>query len=257
MILDDIVRQRRQDLERRRREVPETELRSRPLFREERRGFLRALQQPGRRIIAEVKRASPSRGVIRAAFHPAEIATQYAHAGAAAISVLTEERHFLGSIAYLSEIRGAVEVPLLQKDFVVDPYQLTEARACGADAVLLILAILDDATLTELLQQARGLGLDALVEVHDEIELRRALQVRAGLVGINNRDLHTFQTSLEVTERLVTGIPAGVSVVAESGIDSPQDIARLERCGVRAFLIGETLMRSPDPGAKLRQLLGT
>lgn len=255
MILDDIVRDRRADLARARDAVPLTALQQRPLFTVARRDFVAALAACPRAIIAELKKASPSRGVIRADFDPIAIATAYAAGGAAAISVLTEERYFQGHLDYLERIRGHVGVPLLRKDFVVDAYQLYEARAYGADAALLIVAILDDGPLRELLFLAEELHLTALVEVHDASELGRALAAGATLIGINNRDLRTFRTTLATTESLMTAVPAGVRIVAESGIEAVADITRLERAGVHAFLIGETLMRAPDPGAKLRELL--
>jgi indole-3-glycerol phosphate synthase len=242
-------------VERARAELPEEVLRSSPLFAEKRRGFRAALERPGRRIVAEIKRASPSRGWIRAECDPAEIARAFANAGAAAISVLTEERFFHGSGEALRQVRRAVEVPLLRKDFVVDRYQLVEARALGADAVLLILALLEDGELEQFAGEAEELGLDVLAEVHDEVELRRALRAGARLIGINNRDLRTFETSLEVTERLARCAPDDALLVAESGIETPADLARLERCGVRAFLIGEALMRAEQPGQRLREFL--
>jgi indole-3-glycerol phosphate synthase len=256
MILDDIVRDKRADLERARSVVSVTELRQRPLFHAPRRGFQAALTTPRRAIIAEVKKASPSRGVIRANFDPIRIARAYAAAGAAAISVLTEVRYFQGHLDHLAAIRGVVDLPLLRKDFVFDAYQLSEARAYGADAVLLIVAILSPALLRELLQAASELGLGALVEVHDRSELEQALGCGARLIGVNNRDLRTFHTTLATTEALVPLAPPECVVVAESGIESLADIERLERIGVRAFLIGESLMRASDPGEKLAALLG-
>lgn len=255
MILDDIVRDKRADLPVRMQQNPIAALEARPLFQEPRRGFAAALQAAPRAIIAEIKKASPSKGVIRADFDPVVIGRRYAECGAAAISVLTEERYFLGSLEYLASVRAATHLPLLRKDFLFDPYQIYEARAYGADAILLIVAMLDDQQLVTLQGQARELGLDVLVEVHDVGELQRALKAQATLVGINNRDLRTFHTSLETTERLVQDMPPTVLVVAESGIDSLADIDRLERTGVHCFLIGESLMRSADPGAKLEQLL--
>ncbi len=255
MILEEIARQRRADVERTRAEMPEEALRESALFAAKRRGFRAALERPGRRIVAEIKRASPSRGWIRAECDPVEIARAYAAAGAAAISVLTEERFFRGSSETLRRVRSAVEVPLLRKDFVVDPYQLVEARALGADAVLLILTLLDDGEFEQLLHSAEGLELDVLAEVHDEVELRRAVRAGARLIGINNRDLRTFETSLEVTERLARRAPEDALLVAESGIETPADLARLERCGVHVFLIGEALMRAEQPGQRLREFL--
>lgn len=256
MILDDIVRDKRADLERAKATASLADLERRPLFRAEPRDLRTALAQRRRAIIAEVKKASPAKGVIRADFDPLHIAASYAANGAAAISVLTEERHFQGHLDYLAAIRNAVAVPLLRKDFLFDPYQLYEARAFGADAVLLIVAILPDALLHELLLLAETLKLSPLVEVHDRLELERALNSGARLLGINNRDLRTFRTSLATTEELVRSVPAEVLVVAESGIETVADVERLERSGVRAFLIGETCMRAPDPGAKLAELLG-
>jgi len=255
MILDDIVRDRRADLARTKVAVSLADLRQRPLFRAARRNFRAALAGRGRAIIAEVKKASPSKGVIRADFDPVAIATTYARHGAAAISVLTEERYFQGHLDYLAAIRAAVDVPLLRKDFVIDPYQLYEARAYGADAALLIVAILSDTALRELLFVAEELNLAALVEVHDQPELARAVEVGARLLGINNRDLRTFHTTLATTEALVPTAPGDALIVAESGIDTVADIERLERIGVRAFLVGESLMRAPDPGVRLAALL--
>ena len=255
MILDDIVRDKRADVTRSKATVPLTALQQRPLFHAQRQPFRDALEARPRAIIAEVKKASPSRGVIRADFDPVQIARSYARGGAAAVSVLTEERYFQGHLDHLAAIRVAVDLPLLRKDFMVDAYQLYEARAFGADAVLLIVAILADAQLQELLWLADELNLAALVEVHDGDELERAARSGARLVGINNRDLRTFHTSLETTERLLPLVPAEAFVVAESGIETVVDIERLERLGVSAFLIGEALMRAPDPGAQLAVLL--
>ena len=255
MILDDIVRDKRADLERVKARVALTALQQRPLFRAARRDFRAALTARPRAVIAEVKKASPSRGIICTDFDPVRIAVSYADGGAAAISVLTEERYFHGRLDYLAAIRQAVGVPLLRKDFLFDAYQLYEARAFGADAVLLIVAILSDAQLQELLWLSDELNLAALVEVHDRAELDRALSAGARLVGINNRDLRTFHTTLATTEALMPAVPANVLAIAESGIDSAADMDRLERAGVHAFLIGESLMRAVDPGARLRALL--
>jgi indole-3-glycerol phosphate synthase len=256
MILDDIVRHKRADLQHAKATVPLADLEQRPLFQAERRDLRGALQAAGRRaIIAEVKKASPSKGVIRVDFDPVRIARSYAANGAVAISVLTEQRYFQGDLEHLAAIREAVRVPLLRKDFLFDPYQVYEARAFGADAVLLIAAILDDALLRHLLRVVDALQLSALVEVHDRLEIERALDNGARLLGVNNRDLQTFHTDLATTEALAPDVPTDVLVVAESGIETPADIKRLERTGVRAFLIGETLMRAVDPGAKLAELL--
>lgn len=255
MILDDIVRDKQTDLVRVKAAVPLPALQQRPLFRAPRRNLRAALTARPRAIIAEVKKASPSKGVIRADFDPVAIATGYAAAGAAAVSVLTEERYFQGRLDYLAAIRDAIDVPVLRKDFLFDPYQLYEARAYGADAILLIVAILSDSLLQELLFLADELNLGALVEVHDGDELQRAARCGAGLLGINNRDLRTFHTTLETAERLMPSAPPDATVVAESGIDSLADIERLERAGIHAFLIGEALMRAADPGARLAGLL--
>jgi indole-3-glycerol phosphate synthase len=256
MILDDIVRDKRADLERAQGAVPIADLERRPLFQAARRDLRAALEQRHRAIIAEVKKASPSKGIIRPDFDPVRIAVSYAAHGAAALSILTEERYFQGHLDYLAAIRSAVTLPLLRKDFLFDPYQLYEARAYGADAVLLIVAILPDSLLRDLLQLADALQLSPLIEVHERAELERALACGARLLGINNRDLRTFRTSLAISEALAPCVPADTLVVAESGIDQVADIERLERAGVRAFLVGETCMRAADPGAKLAELLG-
>ncbi len=256
MILDDIVRDKRQELERVKATTSVTALQRDALFGAARRDFRAALERP-RAIIAEVKKASPSKGVICADFDPVRIAVAYATNGAAAVSVLTEERYFQGKLEYLAAIRNAVAVPLLRKDFIFDPYQVYEARAFGADAVLLIVAILSDTLLRDLLQLAAALELSALVEVHDRTELERAVHCGAQMLGINNRDLRTFHTTLATTEQLLAYVPPRTIVVSESGIDSVADIERLERAGVRAFLVGEACMRAADPGAKLAELLGT
>jgi indole-3-glycerol phosphate synthase len=242
-------------VESRRRATPPSALRDRPLFSAPVRGFARSLSGTRRRIIAEVKKASPSKGLIRADFDPVAIAKVYATGGASAISVLTEERFFQGSLLYLEEIRNAVAIPLLRKDFILDPYQLVEARAYGADAVLFIAAMLDAGLLRELREQATELSLDALVEVHTEKELETAVAAGAQLVGINNRDLKTFEVSLSTTEHIAPLVPANTPAVCESGIDSVEQIRRVELLGIHIFLIGESLMRAPEPGRKLTELL--
>ncbi|MEW6298970.1 MAG: indole-3-glycerol phosphate synthase TrpC [Thermodesulfobacteriota bacterium] len=256
MILDDIVAHKRAELEAQKTRVPLSQLQDMPVFHAPCPPFLRTVQRwPGRAIIAEVKRASPSKGVIRADFDPLALARTYEANGAVAVSVLTERRFFQGGLEYLSLIRGQVALPLLRKDFLFDPYQVYEARAFGASAILLIVAILSGQQLTELHALARALGLDCLVEVHDEAELERALTCGAQLVGINNRDLRTFHTAIETTERLARLVPPEIPVVSESGLSHHDQLARLEAQGVRAFLIGETLMAAPDPGVALRTLL--
>jgi len=208
------------------------------------------------RFIAEVKKASPSRGVLAESFEPAARARAYARGGAAALSVLTEERHFQGSLGHLAEVVRAVPLPALQKDFIQDEYQLHEALEAGAAAVLLIVALLEPARLEALQAAAGALGLDALVEVHDAAELERALAAGAALVGVNNRDLRTFEVSLETTLRLRPQVPPGVTLVAESGVARRADVLRLEAAGVDALLVGEALMRSADPARTLRELRG-
>jgi indole-3-glycerol phosphate synthase len=207
------------------------------------------------RLLAELKRASPVAGVLARGFDPVRSAPEYVRAGAAALSVLTDA-HFRGSLDDLDAVRARVDCPVLQKDFVVDEYQLWEARARGADAVLLIVAILEPARLTDLFQAAKGLGLAALVEVHREAELERAADLGAGLIGVNNRDLTTFRTDLATTERLAPRAPAGACVVAESGIATRADVLRVGAAGAHAVLVGEALSRSGDPAAKVRELLG-
>jgi indole-3-glycerol phosphate synthase len=255
VILDEIVRLRRDDVAEARSRVPITALRQHPMFHAPRRDFVAALRARRRAIIAEVKRASPSKGVIRADFDALAIARAYERGGAAAISVLTEERHFQGHLSYLAALRDQVELPLLRKDFIFDPYQLYEARAYGADAALLIVAMLSDAQLRDLQWLCEELNLTALVEVHDRRELERAVTSGARLIGINNRNLQTFEVTLATTEELAPLLPQGITPVGESGIDTEADIRRLEQCGVHAFLIGESLMRASDPSRKLAELL--
>jgi len=213
-------------------------------------------REGGANIIAECKRRSPARGVLARTYEPAAIARGYARAGAAAVSVLTEPTFFDGALAHLEAVRTAVSLPLLRKDFVLDEYQIYEARAAGADAVLLIAAMLDDAALRRLSRCAEALGLAALVEVHSKPELDAAAASGADIVGVNSRDLRTLAVDLRVCDALIAAAPAGVVMVAESGIRSRQDIDRLARAGYRAHLIGERLMTEPDPGAALAALLG-
>jgi indole-3-glycerol phosphate synthase len=256
MILDDIVAYKRTELAVQKQIVALPQLQELPLFHVAPSPLLRTLREcPGRAIIAEVKKASPSKGVIRADFEPLSLAQTYAAHGAVAISVLTEQHFFQGSLDYLRLIRAHVSLPLLRKDFLFDPYQVYEARAFGASAILLIVAILSNAQLRELSALAEALGLDCLVEVHDECELERALACGVQLLGINNRDLRTFQTTIETSERLMRLIPSEVTVVSESGFSHSEQLTRLEAQGVRAFLIGETFMAAPDPGDPLRALL--
>lgn len=259
-ILKTILRRKREEIAERRALQPESELRARVRDLPPTRGFAAALDrriaEGGAAVIAEIKRASPSKGLLRSEFDPPAIARAYAEAGAACLSVLTDVDFFQGSDAHLQAARAACPLPVLRKDFTIDPYQVYEARAIGADAILLIAACLSDETLAELNALAQSLGLDVLIEVHDAEELARALRVPGRLIGINNRNLHTFEVSLKTTLDLLPKIPPGRLVVTESGIGGPADIALMRAHGVHAFLIGETLMRAPDPGAELRRLLG-
>jgi indole-3-glycerol phosphate synthase len=260
-ILQTIVSHKRQEVTAAMAATPMAELRSRIADLEDTpRGFEQALRSATASgwtaVIAEVKKGSPSKGVIRADFDPLEIASIYERSGATCLSVLTDERFFLGHLSFLSLIREQVRLPLLRKDFIFDPYQLYEARSAGADAILLIAAMLELSQLRDLSALARELRLDVLLEVHDEEELDLALQTDCTLIGVNNRSLRTFVTDLSTTERLAKLVPPERLLVAESGINSRSDILRLQQRGAGAFLIGESLMREEDIGAKLRELLG-
>ena len=256
MVLKEIIDYKRQELEHLRRRVSLKDVRRKAADAEASRGFLEALKAPGIQIIAEVKKASPSAGVIRSDFDPLKIARIYEDSGAVCLSVLTDEKFFQGSLASLEKIRGAVALPLLRKDFTLDEYHLYEARAHGADAVLLIARILEDSRLKDYTALARDLGMSALVEVHEEKELDRAKKVGADLVGINNRNLNTLKVDIETSVRLSKEVPIGAILVSESGISKPDQIQRLTDCGIHAFLIGESLLRAQDPGRALRALLG-
>jgi indole-3-glycerol phosphate synthase len=256
MILDDILAHKVDEVAARKHATPRSALRERPLWHEPRRGFRAALAgRPAPAVIAEIKRASPSRGVIRSNFDPPAHARSYEGGGATALSVLTDERFFQGHLDHLAAVRGVVALPLLRKDFLVDPYQVDEARAYGADAILVIAAAGSGRLRGELLAAAREAGLDALVEVHDEREMEWAAAAGATLVGVNNRDLSTFVTSLETTERLAPLRPAGALLVAESGLHSSADVRRMAATGAQAVLIGEAFMAAPDPGAALAEFL--
>ncbi len=255
-VLDRIVDDTRDEVKRRRKQVPLTELEALVDQRnvDTSRPFSEALSRPGISLIAEHKRRSPSAGLIREGSSVAEVVQAYERGGAAALSVLTEPFHFDGSLDDLRAARSATTLPVLRKDFIVDPYQLYEAAAAGADAILLIVAALEPKDLAELLHEAGALDLDALVEVHDEKELEIALEVEADVLGINNRDLDDFSVDIERTYDLLSDVPAGKTVVSESGFRHREQLDELERVGVDAVLIGETLMRAPDIEAACRAL---
>ncbi|HXG36434.1 MAG TPA: indole-3-glycerol phosphate synthase TrpC [Dehalococcoidia bacterium] len=254
--LDRIVADKREELAQSKRQLPLQDLRDRLPEAPPVRPFLDALRGDTISLIAEVKRASPSRGLLREDFDPVGLASAYQQGGAAAISVLTDAKYFQGSLEHLRSIRATSDAvpPLLRKDFLFDPYQLYEARFHGGDAALLIAAVLEPSLLAELIALATSLGLTALVEVHQESELEQALAAGAKLIGINNRDLRTFEVDLATTERLCPSIPAGILTVAESGVHNREDVLRLQSCGVNALLIGEALVTAPDPRVKIREL---
>lgn len=254
MILAEILAHKRAEVAAQKARWPLDQVQTQARRQPPPRDFAAALRSaPDLAIIAEVKRASPSAGAIRPDADPVELARCYARAGAAAISVLTDHRFFRGSLDDLVRVRQAVDRPVLRKDFLIDPYQVWEARAAGADAVLLIVAALADVDLIALQALANDLGMAALVEVHTAEEVERALRAEARLIGINNRDLRTFTVDLTTTERLRPLIPPDRLVVSESGIQTAADVARLRRAGVRAVLVGEALMRAPDPAVRLRE----
>jgi indole-3-glycerol phosphate synthase len=253
-ILERIVDSTREDVARRRQAVPLSELEQQAAGTREDRPFSEALARPGISLIAEHKRRSPSAGEIRQGTTVTEIVEAYERGGAAAISILTEERHFGGSLEDLQAAVAATELPVLRKDFIVDPYQLYESAAAGADAILLIVAALDHDDLVDLHREARGLDLDVLVEVHDEHELERALDIDAEILGLNNRDLTDFTVDIERTYELLSDVPAGKTVVSESGFSTREQLDDLDRVGIDAVLVGETLMRAEDIEAACRTL---
>jgi indole-3-glycerol phosphate synthase len=260
-LLAAIVASTRRDLEVRRASAPSYELEARAISsprRPDGAGFAARLARPDTvNVIAECKRRSPSRGLLRAGYDPVAQAIAYARGGAAAISVLTEPSFFDGALDHLAAVRAAVDVPLLRKDFLVDEYQLLDAVAHGADAVLLIVSALDDPSLRQLHRRATGLGLAVLVEVHDEVELDRALAAGATIVGVNNRNLRTLEVDADVSARLAARMPPGVTAVSESGLSTRDELVRLRRLGYAAFLVGERLMVSPDPEGDLRRLIAS
>ncbi|MCG8588191.1 MAG: indole-3-glycerol phosphate synthase TrpC [Proteobacteria bacterium] len=258
-ILDEILEHKRGELAEAKRRVSPAAMAARAeAATHVPRGFAAALAAGAAPVvIAELKRRSPSKGLIRQDFDPVKLAKAYADGGAAALSVLTDEHYFGGRLEFLAAVRSAVSLPLLRKDFVVEAYQIDEARAAGADAVLLIAGPLGPEQLSELHAKARARGLDALIEVHDERQLEMALAAGARLIGVNNRDLRSFDVDLAATERIAAQVPDEVLLVSESGIFTPEDIARLERAGARAFLVGESLMREADVVRALERLRRT
>ncbi len=259
-ILQDILAHKAEEVEARKAVLALDKIKRRALEAPPPRNFARAIEQriaQGKlAVIAELKRISPSRGVIRGDYQPAAIARAYERAGATCLSVLTDERYFQGADAHLIEVRAVSTLPVLRKDFMVDPYQIYEARAIGADCILLIVAGLNDAKLCELAGLAGELGMDVLVEVHNREELERGLMLRLPLMGINNRDLHTFKTDIQTTLHLLLDMMHDRTVVTESGIHTAEEVALLRRHGVSAFLVGEAFMIAADPGERLKELFG-
>jgi len=259
-ILEKILAAKRDEVAAARRAKPLSAMRAEALSAEPLRDFVGAIRarvdSGNAAVIAEIKKASPSKGVLRPEFDPVAIAKSYARNGAACLSVLTDIQFFMGRPEYLVQARAACEVPVLRKDFLVEPYQVYEARAMGADCILLIVSALEDAAMQDLERAASEVGMAALVEVHDEQELDRALRLGTPLLGINNRNLRTFETRLETTLSLLKRIPPDRLVITESGILEPGDVKRMRQAGVNAFLVGEAFMRAPDPGAELAKLFG-
>ncbi len=257
-ILDRILQRKAEEIIERRARIELAEMRERALAADPVRGFVTAIEQRIRSqhpaVIAEIKKASPSKGLLREAFDPTAIARSYQQHGAACLSVLTDKDFFQGAEAYLQQARAACTLPVIRKDFIIDPYQVFEARAIDADCILLIVAALDDASLHRLLEQAHDLQMGVLVEVHDEAELERALATDARLIGINNRNLRTFETRLSTTIDMLDRIPDDRIVVTESGIHTPADVQLMRDHNVNAFLVGEAFMKADDPGEKLAEL---
>lgn len=254
-MLDDIVRAKRQEVDAAQQRLPFEELKARLFHHAAERGFRAALSVPGKlSLIAELKRKSPSKGMLRERFDPVSLAQTLQEAGAAALSVLTDERSFGGRLEFLRDAKHFTEIPVLRKDFLVDPYQVYEAAFYEADAVLLIVRILTEVLLVQCMQAADTVGIEPFVEVHSEAELKVALGAGARVIGINHRDLRTFQIDPALAEQLVPKIPSGKIIVAESGIQTAGDVQRMKRLGVHALLIGEALMTAPDPAAKVREL---
>jgi indole-3-glycerol phosphate synthase len=255
-VLEKIVAYKREEVAERKRERSLTALQREAAHAPDLRGFRAALEGASPALIAEIKKASPSKGLIRADFDPPALARAYEDGGAACLSVLTDAPSFQGREDYLIEARRACALPVLRKDFMIDPWQIAESRVLGADAILIIMAAVDDALALDLADAAAELGMDALVEVHDEAEMERAAVLGASLIGINNRSLATFETDLTTTERLAAMAPREASLVSESGIFAHADIVRLQAAGARAFLVGESLMRQEDVAAATKALLG-
>ena len=251
--LEQIIAAKREEIAAARNLKPQAEVEKLAAAREDFRGFAESLARPGVRVIAEIKRASPSLGDIRPDLHPGDLAAAYQAGGAAAISVLTEPAFFKGSAKDLKRARDVVELPVLRKDFILDPYQVYETAAMGADAMLLIVRILDDERLSSLLALAHGVGLETLVEIHDEADAKRIAALDVPVVGINNRDLERFQTDVDRAARLAARLPRGAAVVAASGIRDEADIRKSLATGLRRFLVGETLVKAADPTALLKQ----
>lgn len=256
-ILKEIILKKKQKIELAKQNLPEEELKAKIQGMPQTRPFMEAINKPRQiSLIAEIKKASPSKGVIRENFNLQEIAAIYKEAGVQAVSVLTEEDYFLGNISYINEVKFIIDVPVLRKDFILDPYQIYESRLCGADAVLLIADLLSKDKLVELLEIAESLGLDCLVEAHSEKELKKVLKLKVSIIGINNRDLRTLEVDLKTTEKLFTLIPKDKVVVVESGLKEYKDILFLKILGVHAVLIGEAFMSAENIGRKIEEVMG-